>query len=145
MLDEQSLAAYAELSHLELIRDGLQSYSKMREGVLQALQQLQLQSAPLLEIYEKLKMYKYCADTTKLKEGVYTRWMDLEALSTENPVLAKGGIFLGTNKLSQSNEGITLKNFRGGVYTLPSYKLLMFQMLSDEELLVAKALDYVAK
>ena len=95
--------------------------------------------------YEKLKLYRHCKDSTALSEGVYTRWIDLETLSTENPVLAKGAIFLGISSLAQNGEGIMLKNFRGGVYTLPSYKLIMFQSLSDEELLVSKALDFVTK
>lgn len=143
MIDKESLQTYAELSQLELVRDGIQSYSAIRADTLEVLQRLQLEAAPLLEIYEKLKLYRYCTDATKLNEGIYTRWIDLETLSRNTPQLARGGIFLRTNNLSQENEGIMLKNCRGGIYTLPSYKLLMFQLLTDEELLVSKALDYV--
>jgi hypothetical protein len=144
MLDENTLAAYAELSHLELARDGQRQYGAIREEVRLALHEAGIPSDELITMYDKLAVYSLCASVQDIIEGRYVRWLELGKLAEGLCVLAKGGLCCGFSEC-KSGPGLLLRNFRGGLYTRPLCDILVFQQMSDDELLVSKALDYLAQ
>jgi hypothetical protein len=129
-MDAETLAAYADLSHLELIRDGFPSYSAVRQGVHVALTSINVPADVLLSFYDKLKLYRHRKDDD-IEEGRYARWIDLEKVQQGTFTLANGGMLC--------------KSRVGNMFTIPLYRSIVFQQMSDSELLVSKAIDYLER
>jgi hypothetical protein len=142
-MDAETLAAYADLSHLELIRDGFPSYSAVRQGVHVALTSINVPADVLLSFYDKLKLYRHRKDDD-IEEGRYARWIDLEKVQQGTFTLANGGIVCGF-KPTHKGTGMLCKSRVGNMFTIPLYRSIVFQQMSDSELLVSKAIDYLER
>jgi hypothetical protein len=117
---------------------------KILEMNLKIINELQLERKESLELMKKLKGYRYIDELDDLKYGTYLRWIPLH--SPSNIYIAKGALFC-EYKIKEDGVYLICKNF-GFPYKHFQFKLdenLVFQKLTDQELVLLSALDHLSK
>lgn len=116
---------------------------KINEMNWKVLQELQLKSNETIELYNKLKGYKYVDEMDELKYGTYLRWIPL--INPDQIQLKKGAIFC---EVKITDEGVRLvcKNhgFPCRHFQINMDEHLLFQKLTDQELVLLSALDHLS-
>jgi len=117
---------------------------KLREMTLNILKELHLSKNNTLEIFTKLKDYKYVDEMNDLKYGTYIRWIPIE--DPNNIFLAKGGLFCEI-KITDDGVFCICKNigYKSRHFQIAMDKNLIFQKLTYQELVLLSALDHLAK
>lgn len=117
---------------------------KIREMTLNILKELHLPKNETIDIYNKLKDYKYVDEMNELKYGTYVRWIPIE--DPTNIHLTKGALFC---EMKITDEGVfcICKNFGYSKrhFQISMDKNLIFQKLTEQELVLLSALDHLAK
>jgi hypothetical protein len=117
---------------------------KLREMILKILKELQLPRNETIELMKKLKDYKYVDEMKDLKYGTYLRWIPIN--DPEDIQLTKGGIFCEM-KVKEDGVYIICKNYG---YNRKHFQIkldenLIFQKLTEQELVLLSALDHLSK
>ena len=117
---------------------------KITEMNLNIIKELQLTRKDTLDIMNKLREYKYVDEMNELKYGAYIRWIPIE--DPTNIHLTKGALFCEM-KITDDGVFCVCKNFG---YTMRHFQLsmdknLIFQRLTDQELVLLSALDHLSK
>jgi hypothetical protein len=117
---------------------------KIREMNLNILKELHLSKKETIDIYNKLKDYKYVDEMNDLKYGTYIRWIPIE--DPNNIHLTKGAIFCEM-KITDDGVFCVCKNFGYSArhFQISLDKNLIFQKLTDQEQVLLSALDHLAK
>jgi hypothetical protein len=117
---------------------------KIREMNLNILKELHLSKKDTLELMKKLKEYKYVDEMNELKYGAYIRWIPIE--DPTNIYLTQGALFCEM-KITDDGVFCVCKNygFKSKYFQLSMDKNLIFQKLTDQELVLLSALDHLAK
>jgi hypothetical protein len=117
---------------------------KIREMNLNVLKELHLPKTETLELLKKLKDYKYVDEMNDLKYGAHIRWIPLE--DPENIHLKQGAMFCEM-KIKEDGVYCLCKNygFKSRHFYLSFDKQLIFQKLTDQELVLLSALDHLSK
>lgn len=117
---------------------------KIREMNLNILKELQLPKKETLDLINKLKNYKYIDEMNELKYGTFIRWIPIE--DPTNIYLTKGAIFCEI-KITDEGVFVVCKNFGFPIryFQLSMDKNLIFQKLTDQELVLLSALDHLSK
>jgi hypothetical protein len=117
---------------------------KIKEMNLSVLKELHLSKKDTLEIFNKLKDYKYVDEMNELKYGSYIRWIPIE--DPNNIYLTKGGLFCEM-KITDNGVFCICKNygFKCRHFQISMDKNLIFQKLTDQELILLSALDHLSK
>lgn len=117
---------------------------KLREMTLNILKELHLTRKETTDIYNKLKEYKYVDEMNDLKYGTYIRWIPIE--DPENIHLTKGAIFCEM-KITDNGVFCVCKNLGYNVrhFQISMDKNLIFQKLTNQELVLLSALDHLSK
>jgi hypothetical protein len=116
---------------------------KIREMNLNILNELQLPKKETIELYNKLKNYKYVDDVNDLKYGTFIRWIPIENATQIH--LKKGAIFCEFKNVNNGlfcvckNFGFKLKHFQ-----ISMEKNLIFQKLTEQEFILLSALEHLA-
>jgi hypothetical protein len=117
---------------------------KIREMTLNILKELHLPKKETIDIYNKLKDYKYVDEMNDLKYGTYVRWIPIE--DPTNIHLTKGALFC---EMKITDEGVfcVCKNFGfpSRHFQISMDKNLIFQKLTEQEIVLLSALDHLAK
>jgi hypothetical protein len=117
---------------------------KMREMNLKIIKELQLPREKTLDILKKLNNYKYVDEMSDLKYGTYIRWIPIE--NPKQIDLTKGAIFC---EMKITDEGVFLicKNlgYISKHFRIQMDNNLIFQKLTDQELVLLSVLDHLAK
>ena len=117
---------------------------KIREMNFKILEELQLSKKDTLNMCNKLKDYKYIDEMNDLKYGTYLRWIPIE--DPNNIYLTKGAVFC---EMNITNNGVfcVCKNFgfSSKHFQISIDKNLIFQKLTDQELILLSALDHLSK
>jgi hypothetical protein len=117
---------------------------KIREMNLNILKELHLPKKDTLDIYNKLKDYKYVDEMNELKYGTFIRWIPIE--DPKNISLTKGALFC---EMKITDEGVfcVCKNFGFPArhFRLSMDKNLIFQKLTTQEIVLLSALDHLSK
>jgi hypothetical protein len=118
--------------------------AKIKEMNLKILKELQLSKKDTLDMYNKLKNYKYIDEMNDLKYGTYLRWVPIE--DPNNIHLTKGAIFCEM-KIKDDGVFCLCKNFgfSSKHFQISIDKNLIFQKLTNEELVLLSALDHLSK
>jgi hypothetical protein len=116
---------------------------KIREMNLKILKELELPKKELIDIFNKLKDYKYVDEMNELKYGTFLRWIPIE--DPTNIQLTKGAIFCEM-KITDDGVFCVCKNFGFPVrhFRISMDKNLIFQKLTDQELVLLSALDHLS-
>ena len=117
---------------------------KIKEMNLNILKELHLSRKDTLELLKKLKDYKYIDEMNELKYGAYIRWIPIE--DPTNIMLTKGALFCEM-KITDDGVFCVCKNygFKARYFQLSIDKNLIFQKLTDQELVILSALDHLSK
>ncbi len=117
---------------------------KIKEMNLNVLKELHLPRKDTLELMSKLKDYKYVDEMNELKYGAYIRWIPIE--DPTNIYLTQGAIFCEM-KITDNGVFCVCKNygFKARHFQISMDKNLIFQRLTDQELVLLSALDHLAK
>ena len=117
---------------------------KIKEMNLNIIKELQLSRKDTLDIMNKLRDYKYVDEMNELKYGSYIRWIPIEDIN--NIYLTKGSLFC---EMKITDEGVfcICKNYGFGSrhFQISMDKNLIFQKLTDQELVLLSALDHLSK
>jgi hypothetical protein len=117
---------------------------KIKEMNLNIIKELQLPRKDTLDIMNKLRDYKYVDEMNELKYGAYIRWIPIE--DPTNIHLTKGALFCEM-KITDDGVFCVCKNFGYNMrhFQLSMDKNLIFQRLTDQELVLLSALDHLSK
>lgn len=117
---------------------------KIREMNLNILKELNLSKLDTLELLSKLKDYKYVDEMNELKYGAYIRWIQIE--DPTNIYLTKGALFCEM-KITDNGVFCVCKNYGYNFrhFQISMDKNLIFQKLTDQELVLLSALDHLSK
>jgi hypothetical protein len=117
---------------------------KIKEMNLNILKELHLSRTDTLALLKKLKDYKYVDEMNELKYGAYIRWIPIEDPTNIN--LTKGALFCEI-KITDDGVFCVCKNygFKARHFRLSIDKNLIFQKLTDQELVILAALDHLSK
>ena len=117
---------------------------KITEMNLNIIKELQLPRKDTLDIMNKLREYKYVDEMNELKYGAYIRWIPIEDPTKIN--LTKGALFCEINVkvdgvyIICKNYGYSRKHFQ-----IKLDENLIFQKLTEQELVLLSALDHLSK
>jgi hypothetical protein len=116
---------------------------KIREMNLKILKEFGLPKKELIDIFNKLKDYKYVDEMNELKYGTFLRWIPIEDPTIIQ--LTKGAIFCEM-KITDDGVFCICKNFGFPVrhFRISMDKNLIFQKLTDQELVLLSALDHLS-
>jgi hypothetical protein len=118
--------------------------NKIREMNFNILKELYLPKKEIIDILKKIKGYRYVDEMNDLKYGSYIRWINIENLN--NIQLTKGALFC---EIKIKNDGVfcICKNlgYPSHYFQISMDKNLIFQKLTDSELILLSALDHLAK
>lgn len=117
---------------------------KIKEMNLNIIKELALSKNHTLEIMNKLTQYKYVDEMNELKYGSYIRWIPIE--DPDNIHLTKGALFCEM-KITDNGVFCVCKNYGYSHrhFLLSMDKNLIFQRLTDQELVLLSALDHLIK
>ena len=117
---------------------------KIKEMNLNIIKELQLPRKDTLDIMNKLRDYKYVDEMNELKYGAYIRWIPIE--EPTNIHLTKGALFCEM-KITDDGVFCVCKNYGYSQrhFQLSMDKNLIFQRLTDQELVLLSALDHLSK
>jgi hypothetical protein len=117
---------------------------KIREMNLNVLKELQMSKQDTLELLKKLKDYKYVDEMNELKYGAYIRWIPIE--DPDNIHLTKGALFCEM-KITDNGVFFICKNYGYNCrhFQISMDKNLIFQKLTDQELVLLSALNHLSK
>ena len=126
--------------------DNLMNFTtkKIKEMNLNVLKELHLPRKDTLELMSKLKDYKYVDEMNELKYGAYIRWIPIE--DPTNIYLTQGALFCEM-KITDNGVFCICKNygFKSRHFQISMDKNLIFQRLTDQELVLLSALDHLSK
>jgi hypothetical protein len=117
---------------------------KIRVMNTNILNELHLTKKDTQEILTKLKNYKYVDEMSDLKYGAYIRWIPIE--DPNNIYLTPGAIFCEI-KIKVDGVYCICKNFgfKTKHFQIELDKNLIFQKLTEQELILLSALDHLSK
>jgi hypothetical protein len=117
---------------------------KIEEMIFNILKELHLDKETFINYFKKLKGYKYVDELNDLKYGTYLRWIPV--IDPDNIHITKGALFC-EYKIKDDGVYLICKNF-GYLSKHFQIKLdenLVFQKLTDQELVLLSALDHLSK
>jgi hypothetical protein len=119
---------------------------KLIEMNLKIINELQLERSKSLEIMKKIKGYKYVDELTDLKYGTYIRWIPISDPTPSKIQITKGALFCDI-KIKEDGVYVICKNYG---YSNKHFQIkldenLVFQKLTDQELVLLAALDHLSK
>jgi len=117
---------------------------KIIEMNLNILKELKLSKQDTMDMLKKLKDYKYIDEMNDIKYGTYIRWIPID--DPTNIYLTKGALFCEM-KITDDGVFCVCKNygFQSRHFQLPMDKNLIFQKLTEQELVLLSALDHLSK
>lgn len=86
----------------------------------------------------KLLQYKYVEEICDLKCGAYIKWI----LLTNPSKISSGGIVCDV-KITDKGMVIACKNFIGRFFQIYADNIIIFQKMSDDELIISGVLDFI--
>jgi hypothetical protein len=117
---------------------------KIKEMNLKVLQELHLSRDETIDLFNRLVGYRYVDEIKDLKYGTYLRWIPL---SNPNLIkLTRGALFCDIEIKADGiymickNIGYSRKHFQ-----LKFDENLIFQKLTDQEIVLLNALDHLSK
>lgn len=116
----------------------------IREMNFNILKELSLSKKETTDLFNKLKDYKYVDEMSDLKYGTFIRWIPIE--DPTDISLTRGALFCEM-KIKDDGVYCVCKNygFPPRHFQISMDKNLIFQKLTDQELVLLSALDHLSK
>lgn len=118
--------------------------NQIKEMNLKILKELRLSREDTLELLQKLNEYRYVDEMNDLKYGTYLRWIPIS--NPDSIHLTKGAIFCEM-KITDDGVNLVCKNhgFNSRFFQIKLDENLIFQKMTDQELVLLSALDHLTK
>lgn len=114
----------------------LTTFTNIQKEKNDILQQLKIRGKELKEYHKKLKEYRFIDDIASIRDGCYSRWINI---LDEKHILMKGAIVYDVN---EEDGYIYLKSpnpyAKNRFMTIQFDKIILFQKLTDQELILLK-------
>ena len=107
------------------------------------LSSLNLTPEKMEEFERKLHMYRVVESPHELKHNQLIRWIPLRSLETRPYVTLGGCLFKIKYNDEESLHVVTIRNVKRFVFNIKFELNVVFQRLSQEELLILRAVEYV--
>jgi len=107
------------------------------------LSSLNLTKEKMEEFERKLHMYRVIEDPWDLKHNQLIRWIPLRSLETRPYVTLGGTLFRVRENVEEKVHIVTIRNIKKFVYNIRFELNVVFQRLSQEELMILRAVEYV--
>jgi len=107
------------------------------------LSSLNLTTEKMEEFERKLHMYRVIEDPWDLKHNQLIRWIPLRSLETRPYVTLGGTLFRVRENVEEKVHIVTIRNIKKFVYNIRFELNVVFQRLSQEELMILRAVEYV--
>ena len=107
------------------------------------LSSLNLTPEKMAEFERKLHMYRVVETPHELKHNQLIRWIPLRSLETRPYVTLGGCLFRVKYNEEESLHIVTIRNVKRFVFNIKFELNVVFQRLSQEELLILRAVEYV--
>lgn len=114
---------------------------KLREETEEIIKELNLQSDANEIILSKLQNYRYIDEINTIREGRYIRWINLN--DPTNIFLNKGAILCSIKFTDTGVNFLCKTGYRNNCLTLKFDENLIFMKLSDEEIVLLQALQFL--
>ena len=134
---EKLLSALEDDDNAQLLELDFKKIEIEKKKILDKLQLPQKQQNVLLK---KLRQYRYIDELPGMKYGSYVRWISLK--NPENLKLTNGGIVC---EMKVGDKGIVIvcKNNFNRFFQLNMTETLIFKKLTEQELVLLSALEYI--
>ena len=119
-----------------------QTSSKIKTLKNDILQKLQLSGEKIKDYHKKLKYYKYVDELCDINYGCYIRWISLK--NPEKIYLTNGGIICDI-KILANGIHIMVKNNMNRIIQIKLDENIIFQKLTEQEIIILQAVDYLQK
>jgi hypothetical protein len=116
---------------------------KIAERKHEILSSLNLTPEKMAEFDRKLQMYRVIEDPYELKHNQLIRWIPLRSLETRPYVTLGGCLFRIKYNEEDALHIVTIRNVKRFVFNIKFELNVVFQRLSQEELLILRAVEYV--
>ena len=107
------------------------------------LSSLNLTSEKMEEFERKLHMYRVIENPYDLKHNQLIRWIPLRSLETRPYVTLGGTLFRVRENTEEKVHVVTIRNIKKFVFNIRFELNVVFQRLSQEELMILRAVEYV--
>jgi hypothetical protein len=107
------------------------------------LSSLNLTPEKMEEFERKLHMYRVIENPFDLKHNQLIRWIPLRSLEMRPYVTLGGTLFRVREGQTEKLHIVTIRNIKKFVYNIKFELNVMFQRLSQEELMILRAVEYV--
>ncbi len=104
---------------------------------------LQLSKEELKDFHARLADYRYVDELSGLQEGRYIRWIPLNVETAE--IKLTNGAFLVRTALNDDGVILICRNVRKQSVVVKFDNVLIFQKLSEQEIILVKALTLLDK
>ena len=111
---------------------------KIKEDMMD---ELELQKKERADMLRKLYYYRLVDEIPELEYGRYIRWINLNKPEIK---LTNGSIIVGVD-IYDSGVHIKCKNNMNRIFQIKLNDNIIFQQLTDEELVILKVLDYLER
>ena len=107
------------------------------------LSSLNLTPEKMAEFERKLPMYRVIENPYDLKHNQLIRWIPLRSLETRPYITLGGTLFRVRENPEEGVHVVTIRNVKRFVFNIKFELNVVFQRLSQEELLILRAVEYV--
>ena len=121
-------------NNLNIINTNIQEIKAKKNDILQ---QLGLKKHNLKEFHSKLKDYRYIDDIKDLNFGYNIRWISLKSI---DDIKITNGAVLCDIKILDKGVALCLKTYNNKYFTIYLNENLVFQKLSQEQIVILNAL-----
>jgi hypothetical protein len=97
----------------------------------------------LAEFERKLHMYRVIENPHDLKHNQLIRWIPLKSLEARPYVTLGGTLFRVRENIEDKMHIVTIRNIKRFVFNIRFEMNVVFQRLSNEELMILRAVEYV--
>ena len=118
----------------------LKKISARRHEILSSLN---LTTEKMEEFERKLHMYRVIENPWDLKHNQMIRWIPLRSLETRPYVTLGGTLFRVRENVEEKTHIVTIRNIKRFVFNIRFELNVVFQRLSQEELMILRAVEYV--
>ena len=107
------------------------------------LASMNLTPEKLAEFERKLHMYRVIENPYDLKHNQLIRWIPLRSLETRPYVTLGGTLFRVRENIEDKMHIVTIRNIKRFVFNIRFELNVVFQRLSNEELMILRAVEYI--
>ena len=134
------LSAMTKTENSTIAKMTLRKIAARRHEILSSMN---LTTDKMEEFERKLHMYRVIEDPYELKHNQLIRWIPLRSLETRPYVTLGGCLFRVRYNEEESLHVVTIRNVKRFVFNIKFELNAVFQRLSQEELLILRAVEYV--